>query len=235
MAIIELTKILGGIFSRHTLDWVDSTVTGSKAIHSVMLGDTSFAYDLAPSYAKRVIDTIAADLEAYNFEAIGSGHFSIVLTHPATPKVVYKVSLRPDDAYSHYALWCRANPNPHAPTMLRIERHGNYHVFAMPLYKEHPNKLTYQMYMQQWLDGPHDATSQAKANVPRSLRLFLVAMAAYFDHVCPLDLHEENFMVCPDTGNVIITDPVSYNDRINDNVEQYKRHELEETFLDEAA
>lgn len=241
MNIIQLTKTLGLAAARHqaTLSDYDSSV--SEIIRDLMAqGD-----EYLGSYGWRVLASdefresakqLAKALVADGFKCVGCGHFSLVMEHPDTPNVVYKVSFRADDAYSHYALWCRMAPHEHAPTMLRIERHGDWHIYAMPKYVRPDNKWELYQAIRKWAeDDETHASEEDRALVPRSLRMFIISMREYFRNVCPLDLHDENFMMCPDTGRVIITDPVSFNTRRNPEHELKLRNQLEATYCDKIA
>lgn len=244
MNIIQLTKQLGLASTVHqaTLRQDDGAST-SEIIRKLMDGETlhnSYYWKHNASAAFKESATILAKaLLADGFTALGHGHFSIALEHPATPNVVYKVSFRADDAYSHYALWCRMNPHENAPTMLRIERHGDWHIYAMPKYdrlKPSENKWPIYYAIRKYADHDEYGIDPAERDlIPRSLRMFVIKMRDYFHNVCPLDLHDENLMMCRATGNIIITDPVSFNTRRNPEHELQLRTQLEATYCDKVA
>lgn len=180
---------------------------------------------------------------SHGFRILGSGNFSVVLASDEFPDVVFKYGHRSDDAYFHYALWCRANPNKHAPNILHIEKlEGTGYLVVLPRYREweepdtlHSSRFT-QPNLRQWaeqvagnyLDQPH----RDPAEYPPSLGAFAASLGRYFENICPLDMHHENVMWDGDT--LIITDPVSYNDARNDHEEQARRERLERICLSNA-
>lgn len=241
MNIIQLTKALGLASAVHqsTLTTEDTSV--SEIIQNIMQNgpDDYMGYwwnIYATDDFKESAKIFAKALLADGFKCIGRGHFSLAMTHPDTPNVVYKMSFRADDAYSHYALWCRMNPYQHAPTMLRIERHGDWHIYAMPKYERPDNKWELYSAISKWAENDEMiAEDTDRALVPRSLRMFIIKMRDYFHNVCPLDLHDENFMIDPSSGDIIITDPVSFNTKRNPEHELALRNKLQETYLDQLA
>lgn len=155
------------------------------------------------------------------FEFAGHGHFSVAFRHPDTPGVVYKLSMRTDDAYAAYALWVRASePNPHAPVIYDIQRGDNAIAFALKEYVPlHVAKLrgqvSYYFDVYKLEDVARGRRTVGVMSMvypyPPALLKFASSVGDYFKGAARVDIHVENVMYDPDTGNIIITDPVSFN------------------------
>lgn len=227
--------------------------------------------DYRPSFSKvgAVMGvSLAMLLKLSQFKLIGYGHFSIALTHRAYPNHVFKVSLRSDDAYSHYALWCRANPNEHAPKILKAIRVGAWHIYVMPRYipfdtslvpeleSVHRYEIQQMMYhvAERWTSQDDifssdyddedyiEGTSTDMSDLHRkgvemlepSLVAHLYNLGDYFSDICNIDINSDNFMWCTATKKIIITDPVSFNEKDIANERQIRAN-LESKYLDKAA
>jgi len=152
-------------------------------------------------------------LRDMGFMYCGHGYFSSVFKHADTPGVVYKLSMRTDDAYAAFALWARANPNPHAPVFHDIQRGRRAVVFAV---KEYISLNTAQLRDQ--LPATFSAyrlmgrVSENKPNTlyRRNLVKYLREIRKFFNGVAEIDIHGENLMFDPDSKRIIVTDPVSF-------------------------
>lgn len=152
-------------------------------------------------------------LRDMGFVYCGHGYFSSVFKHDDTPGVVYKLSMRTDDAYAAFALWARANPNPHAPVFHDIQRGRRAVVFAV---KEYISLTMAQL--QGWLPiafAAYSLMGRVRVNKPntlyrRNLVKYLREVSKFFKGVATIDIHGENLMFDPDSKRVIVTDPVSF-------------------------
>ena len=152
-------------------------------------------------------------LRDMGFLYCGHGYFSSVFQHADTPGVVYKLSMRTDDAYAAFALWARANPNPHAPVFHDIQRGRRSVVFAI---MEYISLNAAQLRGQ--LPIPFSAyclMGRVRENKPstlyrRNLVKYLREIRKFFNGVAEIDIHGENLMFDPDSKRVIVTDPVSF-------------------------
>lgn len=143
----------------------------------------------------------------------GHGYFSSVFQHAATPGVVYKLSMRTDDAYAAFALWARANPNPHAPVFHDIQRGRRAVVFAIKEYL--PLGVAQYRGQLPMAFMPHLLMGRVRENKPntlyrRNLVKYLRDICKFFNGVAKLDIHGENMMFDPDSKRIIVTDPVSF-------------------------
>lgn len=156
---------------------------------------------------------MSRQLRYMGFMYCGHGYFSSVFVHDDTPGVVYKLSMRTDDAYAAFALWARANPNPHAPVFHDIQRGRRAVVFAI---KEYLPLGVAQSRGQLPLDfKPYVLIGRVRENKPntlyrRNLVKYLREIRKFFNGVAEIDIHGENLMFDPDSKRVIVTDPVSF-------------------------
>lgn len=156
---------------------------------------------------------MARKLRDMGFMYCGHGYFSSVFQHAATPGVVYKLSMRTDDAYAAFALWARANPNPNAPVFHDIQRGRRAVVFAIKEYM--PFGVAQSRGQLPLSFMPHILMDRVRENKPntlyrRNLVKYLREISKFFKGVAQIDIHEENLMFDPDSKRVIVTDPVSF-------------------------
>jgi hypothetical protein len=71
-----------------------------------------------------------AALERRGFVRIGGGYFSEVYAKPGSRRVIKVCQGKADDGWLAYAVWCRSNPSPFAPTVHRIKWHGDRTFFV---------------------------------------------------------------------------------------------------------
>ena len=155
--------------------------------------------------AQACLDAFSAD-RGY-WELVGGGYFSGVVRHAGFPGVVFKISMRPDDAYKAYALWVRQNPGKHFPVIYSIHHVGDVAVYALKEY-DHitmlPDFSTWEFLDRERMHRPNHVYRRSLCSAVCSVRKF-------FKGVAQLDIHGENLMFDPETKQVIITDPVSFN------------------------
>ena len=152
-------------------------------------------------------------LRDMGFMYCGHGYFSSVFQHYDTPGVVYKLSMRTDDAYAAFALWARANPNPHAPVFHDIQRGRRAVVFAIKEYISiDAAKLCGQLPKTFTAHSLMRRVSENKPNTlyRRNLVKYLRDIRKFFYGVAAIDIHIDNLMFDHDSKRVIVTDPVSF-------------------------
>lgn len=152
-------------------------------------------------------------LRDMGFTYCGHGYFSSVFKHADTPGVVYKLSMRTDDAYAAFALWARANPNPHAPVFHDIQRGMRAVVFAITEYM--PLSVAQSRGQLPLSFTPYTLMGRVRENKPntlyrRNLVKYLREIRKFFLGVATIDIHGENLMFDPDSKRIIVTDPVSF-------------------------
>lgn len=160
------------------------------------------------------------------FYVLGRGHFSIVLGHDDQPDTAFKISLKPEDSYVAYAMYCRQNPGPHLPKILcmiraqegqiiAIKRYSTFYegVQHMPDEYEFPHaSYSFMYYWREAETTRRDNASAIRRNpiYTESYIQALIAIGEHFDGAATFDLHTDNLMFDPDTCTFIITDPVSF-------------------------
>ena len=147
------------------------------------------------------------------FKYCGNGYFSSVFKHEDTPGVVYKLSMRTDDAYAAFALWARANPDRHAPVFHDIQRGRRAVVFAIKEYlpldvAQYRGQLprdfsAYRLMGRVCANRPNTLYRRNLVKYPREIRKFFIGVAK-------IDVHGENLMFDQDSKRIIVTDPVSF-------------------------
>lgn len=156
---------------------------------------------------------MSRQLRDMGFMYCGHGYFSSVFKHADTPGVVYKLSMRTDDAYAAFALWARANPNQHAPLLHDIQRGRRAVVFAIKEYISLGEaQLRGQLPMH--FSALH-LMGRVSVNKPntlyrRNLVKYLREIRKFFNGVAEIDIHGANLMFDPDSKRIIVTDPVSF-------------------------
>lgn len=156
---------------------------------------------------------MSRNLRDMGFEYCGHGYFSSVFKHVDTPGVVYKLSMRTDDAYAAFALWARANPNQHAPVFHDIQRGRRAVVFAIKEYL--PLGVAQSSGQLPPAFSTYCLMGRVCANRPntlyrRNLVKYLLEISKFFIGVAHIDVHGENLMFDPDSKRIIVTDPVSF-------------------------
>lgn len=160
------------------------------------------------------------------FYVLGGGHFSIVLGHDDQPDTAFKISLKPEDSYVAYAMYCRQNPGPHLPKILCMIRAQEGQIIAIKRYSTFSEGVRYMPYeyafphasysfMYYWREAEtvrRDNADSISRNpiYTESYIQALLAIGEHFDGAATFDLHSDNLMFDPDTRTFIITDPVSF-------------------------
>lgn len=174
------------------------------------------AIDFEPKYRHDQITgmlRLSQRLHHLRFRGCGHGYFSSVFKHEDAPGVVFKLSMRTDDAYAAFALWSRNNPDKHAPVFHDIQRGRSAVVFAIKEYitLQHaiaigalPSSFSTYSLMGRVYDNKSNTLYR------RDLVKYIRSIKKFFRGVAAIDIHGENIMFDPDTKRVIVTDPVSF-------------------------
>jgi len=165
------------------------------------------AANAAELIAKR-LDTLAAMGAQYSMHdkqlhdilpKVGNGSYGVVFKLPDNN--ILKVCNDPKDAYPAYAQWCKLNPQNHVPDIYFAQRlTSGVFVCAMPAY-ENISSDTQRAQIERLRDkGLHGEPTAA-------LSIVIQRMEEVFSGVACRDMHSGNFMYCPTTGYVVVTDP----------------------------
>ena len=146
---------------------------------------------------------------------IGTGHFGEAWVHADHPDLVLKISgpagwgngyraydedigATNYDAWPVYARYCMQNPGRHLPKIYHLAQVSRGIAWGI---------------MPRYADGDDDIRDAARAALRdgthglAGVRQMRDAMAL------SVDVHSGNVMVCPETGDWILTDPFSFQDR----------------------
>lgn len=144
----------------------------------------------------------------HNHQVLGNGCYGIAVRH-ATEGFVLKVCSDPDDGYPYFAEYAMHNPHPGMVDIFYAARiDEELFVSAMPEYDDLPDgdlELSVQR-MVSLGDTNADELADACEAVRRLRGVFL--------EVLHEDMHTGNFLVCRETGRVVVSDP--YANRYND-------------------
>lgn len=171
---------------------------------------------------------LADMLTESGFYLLGYGYFSMVLGHDDQPDTAFKISLKPEDSYVAYAMYCRQNPGPHLPKILCMIRAQEGQIIAIKRYSTFSEGLRYMprgrgyafpnesySFMCFWREAETTRRDRAYAIsrnpiYTESYIQTLIAIGKHFEGAASFDLHDANLMFDRDTCTFIITDPVSF-------------------------
>lgn len=149
--------------------------------------------------------------EDMGFRYLGSGHFSAAFSHVMLPKRVIKIGFKKEDSGAAYTAWCRANQGrAGVPVIHAVSRSaGCYSVVLDKL-----DEFDYQEASKDYYCAIRDAIEGDATETWDNLSFDLVNTAQdirkFFKGIAKFDLHSGNVMMHPDTGHLVITDPVSF-------------------------
>lgn len=149
---------------------------------------------------------MAEALQAQGYQHIGDGTRAIVLAHPIYPDVVVKVGVYDGneswqrERAPHRDGWLlyiqnRPENNPHTPRVEEIVLHDNCYVATM-------ERLEYLDDFDDYWDTPtllHDDNG--------GLNSLLKQIHTHRPAGVSFDMHDQNVMRRPGTGEVVVTDP----------------------------
>lgn len=172
---------------------------------------------------ERIGAILGARLLAAGFEVLGSGHFSVALSHSLTPGVAYRVQLRASDQHHQYIRWVQedARNTPghtewslHLPWVLHHaaaydDEHG--HITALPIYESLERSPGYSAapgfadmlsVLREIGRGDYECPSTSLESAVLAVRAALPGVT--------IDIHSGNIMIDITTGQYVLTDPVSF-------------------------
>lgn len=154
------------------------------------------------------------------FTVLGNGYFSIVFKHDDAPGTAFKLSLKPTDSYVAFAMYCRQHPGRHLPEIRCMVRGVEGQVIAIKEYKHydvgarivrHTDFPDVCELLRYWRDADTVRLKMGTRNrFTRSFEDALCRIGEFFDGAAEFDLHSDNVMYDPYSGDFIITDPVSF-------------------------
>lgn len=159
-----------------------------------------------------------AHLAARGSQLLGAGGFSAVVADPGDPASAIKIGLSTHDGWPVWARWSRENPDPHVPAVHSLRwlrsRAGLRLFFVAEMERLEPADEP-----RAWMrDAPHrkrDPLALAaflEREHPAIAALLRQARAAF--PAGTFDMGVRNWMVRPSTGDLVLTDPLSWRARV---------------------
>ena len=149
------------------------------------------------------------------FKYLGSGHFSAAFSHEMLPKRVIKIGFKKEDSGAAYTAWCRANQGRAGiPVIHAVSRSAGCYTVVLDKLDE----FNYQGASKDYYYAIRNSIYGDVAKTWDNLSIELVATALdirkFFKDIAQFDLHSGNVMIHPDTGHLVITDPVSFSEDV---------------------
>lgn len=144
-------------------------------------------------------------LRTDGFLILGQGHFGMAITHPAAPGRVFKLSVRDKDTCPVYLGWCKLNPMRYLPNVYDVRYDGRYAVAVMDQLVETSGALRAAVQHAACLLSEPEEFEEHAPGFSNTIHKLTAAFPW-----AGSDLHSGNLMVCPQSGDVVITDPFSF-------------------------
>lgn len=203
-------------------------------LHELSIPDARTLKNIAQNYDKQITVNLLEYLENNGFNRIGEGAYSWVYSKPKS-NIIIKINYKhPDPCYIKFYNYARQNykTNPHLPKigkMYNYTEHGNYYfILFMEKLKPVPSKTVISIgdpYMDkadilekvlvilmapEHRYKPHhydilDEFSQSHPKLYQTILTLKQKFANSFE--CKWDLHIDNIMTRPSTGDLVIIDP----------------------------
>lgn len=164
--------------------------------------------------------TFKAITKDCGFTWLGNGHFSVVFSHESMPGRVLKVGLKKEDSGSAYAAFCRMHQGREGiPNIYDIQRHDGCYTVVLDHLKRFDGSASKAENLKELatyliesserhpVAETWDAQSAALAETSLLIREFFRGIARF-------DMHAGNVMIHPKSGALIITDPVSFTNKL---------------------
>ena len=150
------------------------------------------------------------------FKYLGSGHFSAAFSHKMLPKRVIKIGFKKEDSGAAYTAWCRANQGrAGVPVIHAVSRSaGCYSVVLDRLHEFKYQEPVLTDYYEVIRDSIHGDAAVTWDNLSIELAKTSQDIRKFFKGIAKFDLHSGNVMIHPDTGHLVITDPVSFSEDV---------------------
>lgn len=153
-------------------------------------------YDPTHNYASHHpwFSALSEFMSRKDWNYVGGGYFSAVF---AKGDLVIKIGMKAEDSCAAYYAWVRDNPGlAGLPDLYHIDRYG-------------PVSYTVVMRKYEVVNDCSEA-DRIKRGAVEGVSDTYERIKAFFQGIAEMDMHGENVMRCPDTRELIITDPVSF-------------------------
>lgn len=168
-------------------------------------------------------NTLAMYLKDAGFTELGHGHFSAAYKHNLLPHKVIKVGFKKEDSGAAYAAFCRMHQGKQGiPTIYDIQRHKGCYTVVLDelrplvtgdcIWNEEQDapevESQYELVKTIIEHGPSESLVCCDQR-EEDLAATCEEIRKFFDGIASFDMHRANAMV-DGSGNVIVTDPVSF-------------------------
>lgn len=149
------------------------------------------------------------------FEYLGSGHFSAAFSHEMLSKRVIKIGFKKEDSGAAYTAWCRANQGrAGVPVIHAVSRSAGCYTVVLDKLDEFKYQGASKDYYCAIRDSIHGDAAETWDNLSIELVKTSQDIRKFFKDIAQFDLHSDNVMIHPDTGHLVITDPVSFSEDV---------------------
>lgn len=149
------------------------------------------------------------------FKYLGAGHFSAAFSHPMLPKRVIKIGFKKEDSGAAYTAWCRANQGrAGVPVIHAVSRSAGCYTVVLDKLDEFEYQKPVTDYYGAIREVINGDTIEAWDNLSIELIKTSQDIRKFFKGIAKFDIHRGNVMIHPDTGHLVITDPVSFSEDI---------------------
>lgn len=164
----------------------------------------------------RTLECYAKDV---GFKFLGSGHFSAAFGHEMLPNRVIKIGFKKEDSGAAYTAWCRANQHlAGVPVIHSVSREESCYTVVLDKlesYCDHVRGEDSDRLEDEYcaiynaINGDSNSDTYS-TDYAKELLETSKLIRKFFHGIASFDMHDENIMVDPKTGHLVITDPVSF-------------------------
>lgn len=186
-------------------------------------------------------------IQEAGFEFLGNGYFSVVYKHHLLPGKVLKVGLKKEDSAAAYVAFCRMHEGREGlPVIHDVQRFEGCYIVVLdellPIkvdawYEKYRGDLVRAVIQCREVEYREQLSYQVR-ELPEEFRELLNTCRMihnFFKGIAQFDMHYGNAMINPKTGRIVITDPVSFTikeeeERVAPKVDRMQRRLIDEAF-----
>lgn len=166
------------------------------------------SYHIGECDYARHSDLVIQHIENHSFTYLGGGHFSLVFSHPVLgDDKVFKINLKKDSSYSAWMDYCQEMDHPMLPKVYGRRKFDDKELFILPRY-ERLRDDDWNQYKAIAIGMGYSSSNSIEAN--REAQKLFKDFEARMRHLqwCT-DVSSDNVMRDPNTGHLVITDPIA--------------------------
>lgn len=221
----EIVRTLGALLDVPTIYSAFGAGSHGERLSTAITQGKVLLWDRKHAHLEPEIMEMVERVKALGFTRISSGHYAVVLAHPAFPDKVFKVCTYPDDKYHEFVKYCEGVRSKHIPTIHAKYKGEHSAVYVLDYMR--PLQLmntefdadevrsrisrTLDKYWTQpgmhWSCVPRKVESSPMYNRTLMAAARKVAKWVHKNRFS-WDLHQGNMMYNPATKAMVITDPI---------------------------